>query len=248
MTTTLKGQQQENLIQTHYKQLKQKPNAQLTGSTFDAKHLDKFLQTEYGEKGAYPIPISPIDPKVGLGAGKPVGETANVIPLQTNVRPDPCFLTVPRQMRKEVNHGVTAKPFEFVCTNMGLVGNNNQNSKELYQKQVKELERLKNGFDPKKLSLDQEAKGLIKPADRRKEIEEIKKNCEAYNEYKKNHMFAVKRDRVVKAGWKNGIAGVDSVLDPNTFFFKEQQAKMVDYEIAKIEMNQRNVDGIFIGE
>eukprot|EP00831_Metopus_contortus_P010984 TRINITY_DN14323_c0_g1_i1.p2 TRINITY_DN14323_c0_g1~~TRINITY_DN14323_c0_g1_i1.p2 ORF type:complete len:183 (-),score=39.10 TRINITY_DN14323_c0_g1_i1:101-649(-) len=108
-------------MQRQQKDLQTKPNARLTGASFDAKHLDRFLQTEYGDKGAYMVPPTPPEQKgltVGVGKGLGGEEYADLqqrtIQMQSNVRPDPCFLTVPRQMRKDANHGVNEKPMGMV--------------------------------------------------------------------------------------------------------------------------------------
>ncbi len=67
------------------KGLQLRPNAQLTGTTFDARHLDRFLQTEYGEKGAYPVPVTPPEAKAMTG-GNGYVDPQKMIPVQSNVR------------------------------------------------------------------------------------------------------------------------------------------------------------------
>jgi hypothetical protein len=205
----------------------------------------------------YPVPVTPPEAK-GLTAG--LGDSQQkMIAAQSNVRyyfriyritnddrPDPCFLTVPRAMRKEVNHGVTYKPLEFAQKNVVVRGPGEEppKSKELYKKEVAEVNELKSTFDRSKMLLDQNDTGLKQPIERRKEIEEVKKNVKAYHEFKEAHADVGRRDRDVKAGWKNGIVGVDSFMDRNTFFFKDVQEKLVDKELDRMEINERNIECI----
>ena len=84
----LRGEQHKQ-----HRQLQQKANAKLSGDTFDAKHLDKFLQTEYGEKGVYPVPITPVETKgLTVSTGKQVlgdrylESQQKMNPAQTNIR------------------------------------------------------------------------------------------------------------------------------------------------------------------
>ncbi len=157
-------------------------------------------------------------------------------------RPDPCFLTVPRAMRKEVNHGVTQKPLQFAPPEpvSRVLGGEPPQSKGLYKQEVAQVDQLRSTFDRKKLLLDQEDRGLKMPAQRRKEVEEVKKNDRAYQEFEQAHGFAGRRERDVRAGWKNGVVGVDSFMDRGTFFFKDVQERMVDSELARAEINERN--------
>ena len=226
------GEYADNL-KTHYKQLRGLPNSNLTGDTFDARHLDRFLQTEHGEKGAQFVPQ---DAQM-LKYGGNFTNNQEMKPIQTNIRPDPCFLTVPRQIRKDTNYGVNPKPPQFSQVKVNVL------DKSPYQKEYKKIDELKGKYDPNKLNFDQEKTGLMSHFDRRNEIEEIKKNRQNFHEFKDAHSFGSKRDRIVKSGWKNGIVGVDSVMNPNTFFYKDQQKKMVDIQTHSDEINERNKAG-----
>eukprot|EP00826_Nyctotherus_ovalis_P043800 TRINITY_DN4661_c0_g2_i1.p1 TRINITY_DN4661_c0_g2~~TRINITY_DN4661_c0_g2_i1.p1 ORF type:complete len:241 (+),score=72.46 TRINITY_DN4661_c0_g2_i1:48-770(+) len=217
-------------LQTRYKKLKELPNAQPNGNTFDAHHLDRFMQTEYGERAVQMVLQDAKDLKYG---SKFYGDQ-QLIPIQTNIRPDPCFLTVPRQMRKEVVSGVSSKPMQLAQQRVNVL------EKSPYKGDYDKLDELQKQFDPKKLINYAEDKNGQSPQDRRKELEEVKRNMKSLHEYKEAHAFANKRNRVVKAGWKNGIQGVDSVMNPKTFFYKDLQEQLVNQQAHDDEINQKN--------
>ena len=158
----------------------------------------------------------------------------------THPRPDPCFLTVPRMMRKEVNYNTTQKPLEFVYKNM--VADPSQ-CKEFYKKELADVEKFRSSYNPEKLAVNQEDRGLKKPKDRLREMQEVKKNMEEYKQFKEAHALASKRHHLIKTGWKNGVTGIDSVLDKDSIFFKDMQAAMIEKEMARVEINERNKEG-----
>jgi len=216
--------------ETHYKELKGLPNARLTGGTFDARHLDRFMHTEHGEKAAVLIPQDVKELKYGTNfSGDP-----QLIPIQSNIRPDPCFLTVPRYMRKGVVNEVSSKPMQLSHQRVNVL------EKSPYKGDYQKLNELQKQFDHKKLLSFVGDKSIQSAQDRRKEIEEMKQNMKKLHEYKEAHAFANKRDRVIKGGWKNGIQGVDSVMNPNTFFYKEQQELLVNRQAHDYEINEKN--------
>jgi hypothetical protein len=73
-------------------ELQKQANAKLAGTTFDARHLDRFLQTEYGEKCVFPVPVTPPDvaaataPGGKAALGEPLGNLQQSIPAGSNVR------------------------------------------------------------------------------------------------------------------------------------------------------------------
>ena len=118
-------------------------------------------------------------------------------------------------------------------------------SKDCYKQELDNVNKLKSAFDSSKLSPKQQPmdEKLVSPKERLKDLEEIKKNRRVYRDFKEAHALAGRRDRLVKCNWKNGIAGVDSVMDKNTYFFKDQQDLMMKSELDKLDINERNKEG-----
>lgn len=217
-------------LQTHYKKLKKLPNAKLAYNTFDANHLDHFMKTEYGERATQMVLQEAKDLKY---SSKFYGDQ-QFIPVQTNIRLDPCFLSVPRNERKEVVHGVSSKPMQLGQQRVNVL------EKSPYKGDYDKLDELKKQFDPEKLISYTEDKSGQSPQDRRRELEEAKRNMRSLHEYKEARAFATKRSRVVRAGWKNGIQGVDSVMNPDTFFYKDLQELLVNRQAHDDEVNLKN--------
>ena len=74
----------------------------------------------------------------------------------------------------------------------------------------------------------------------RSDVEDTKKNMERYAEFRAAQALATRRGNQIKAGWRNGVVGVDSVLNPSTFFFDEKQKLMVEREFEKYAINEAN--------
>lgn len=224
-----------NELRSHYKELCSKPNSQMVGRTFDARHLEKFLQTGYGERTAYFAPVHDLH---AVTDNHKLRSSLSALAIQSNVRPDPCFLNVPRPLRKDANHSCTLKPFELVYPKTF-----NPAAKEatnFYRHELREVAKLKDKYSPAKLLLNQEDIGMKSHKERRREIEEVKNNMQNYAEFKRAKELAERRSKQVKSGWRNGVVGVDCVLNPETFFFRERQEKMVERESERRDINEAN--------
>ncbi len=73
----------------------------------------------------------------------------------------------------------------------------------------------------------------------RKEFEEVKKNQKAYMEFKEGKAQETKLNRIISNGYKGTLAGIDSIYNPNTQIFKEQQKKIVEEFASKESINER---------
>ena len=148
-------------------------------------------------------------------------------------------------MRKEVTHNLTEKPLGLVYRNMLDTSDHVLQKKDVYRAQLARVDQLRQSYQQDKLLPDQFDRALKPPRERRREIEEVKRNVQAYRDFKDAHAMASKRDRLVKTGWRNGITGIDSVFDPNTHFYKQQQVDMVEREHDRRCIQERNIEGTF---
>jgi len=223
-------------LKNHYKELCSKPNSKMIGRTLDANHLEKFLRTGYGESTVYYAPT----PKPNLLTDKQkLHSLHSGFAIQSNVRPDPCFLNVPRSLRKDALHGSSSKPFELVYSKFS-VPTSKEAIDRTYKRELREVGKLKEKYDPARLLLNQEDVVVKSPKERKKEMEEIKCNMQNYAEFKRAKELAERRRKQVKAGWRNGVVGIDCVMNPETFFFKERQHDMAEREHERYEINNAN--------
>lgn len=66
---------------------------------------------------------------------------------------------------------------------------------------------------------------LAFPAERRHEVEVVKQAMQDYKEKKQERAFINKRNRQIKAGWKDGILGVEQPGD-KSYFYSDKQVKL----------------------
>ena len=66
------------------------------------------------------------------------------------------------------------------------------------------------------------------PRERREELKDIKTKLQEFNQLKTQQIFFGKRDRIIKAGWRHGVFGVDDA-DSNqaSVFYKESHNQKV---------------------
>lgn len=115
-----------------------------------------------------------------------------------------------------------------------------KHNKDIFTKELEDLENKRIAYDKSSLSPNQEDKKLKSPYKLRKEMEDIKKNIAAYREYKESFALANKRNRLIKNNWRNGILGVDNIYDIDTVFFKQNQEELLKRGLEKMEINERN--------
>jgi hypothetical protein len=131
---------------------------------------------------------------------------------------------VPRDERKETNHSTTVLP-------LPLAGDAKSNK---FQYTTKALP----AYDSTKLQMASDKKPQ-NYKELRKEFEEVKKNQKAYMEFKEGKAHETKLNRIISNGYKGTLTGIDSIYNPNTQIFKEQQKKIVEEFTSKETINER---------
>ena len=223
----------EEDLEVKRRYFRKKAGLELTGTTFDARHLDKFLVSEFGEY-----------PQVGLAQLMTPERTQEINPnrqqvltsskpdmqatVQSNVRPLSSFISIGREYRKDVNYNTSDKPSSFLDKKYTR-GSSTANSRRSKDSYICHQRLTKKEYNADKLNYTAiEEREVKNSSQRRKEMEDVKYNINKYQEYKRNHGLLNKRNRIVKSQWKNGILGVDSVTDKNTYFFKDRQKSLVE--------------------
>jgi hypothetical protein len=66
------------------------------------------------------------------------------------------------------------------------------------------------------------------PRERRQELNDIKTKLHEFNQLKTQQIFFGKRDRIIKAGWRHGVFGVDDADSNQTsVFYKDSHDQKV---------------------
>lgn len=74
----------------------------------------------------------------------------------------------------------------------------------------------------------------------KKELDDYNESIYKRKEYLNYKGLLNKRKVLIQNIWRNGIVGVDSILDNDTVFFKEQRQKMLGDIARKEEINSKN--------
>ena len=182
-----------------------KPGLSLSGQTWDARHLDKFLSSEWGgklynhKKYDEPQPVQSQSPY-----------------LRTSIRPSATFMSEARD-RKVVS--LIDKPLgnSLLAWTGKSPSPQRKNLAEISAK-MKELEKVQ-------AKNEEEYTKLLSPGKRRQLFEAEKERLKQYASLKKERLEEVKNDRIVKIGYPGGILGIDSPDRPeaSTYYCKVQK-------------------------
>jgi len=211
------------------KMFKEVANVKLRGATFDAKHLDSFLKSEYGEKAEqnYSSNKMDSDPKnlkntmqtsntmQTYHKNDNVRTTSFPIPIQTNVRPTHTFISVPRDNNAQTHYvDLSDKSQTLLDSSTNISTSDKNTAAEYYSKHREEFLRKEAPANPTAgnfYGTDNEY--LRGSKSRMEELRQRKQMLTDYNDYKKEHAFLSKREKLVKSGWRHGITGVETPLN-----------------------------------
>lgn len=198
-------------------EFKNKPSVVLRGSTWDAKHLDSFLASQWGEK---------------LFRSKRPSEHSggrSQLPFlysNSSIRPSAAFLALSRDrppvqaLEKLFGDSLAAtgpdkKPYTLPIVELDEI------SKKLNtietQKKKDELEYIK----------------TIPPSKRRQLFEAEKHRNKVYSELKQQKLTETKRDRILQNEYRSGIIGVNISKSPNDYNKKIQEIEHQNDENRK---------------
>lgn len=165
---------------------KEQPGLSLHGTTWDAKHLDKFLSSQWGERlfntkqsqDSYSKPLANFD--------------------NCSIRPSMSFLAVSRNNVPVYDAPPNSGPSALTHSRSPQPSNWNQISDKISRLHQK-----------KSLCEAQESKVL--PPKKKKELfESIKNYQEEINALKKQKLEIIKKNRILEKGYPNGVLGVPS--------------------------------------
>lgn len=191
-----------------------KANLTLHGTTWDAKHLDKFLKSEWGDR-LFNASKSNQPPE-------PAKNIEGIKTVDTNIRPSPAFLTLPRSSAIIAPVPTQAPVITGVVTHTQF--QDNQQPISIQKKDHIEISK-------KMQKIEQELKGIreaqmerVTPDRRRQLFEGEKKREQMLKKLKEEKAMITKQNRIIKSGYPEGILGVDAPNLPDTkLYWKEQK-------------------------
>lgn len=193
--------------------LSNKPNLQLTGSNWDATHLDKFLDSEWGDKlfnasrfrssSAIPYPIRPV--------------------FETSIRPSVSFLNQPRE---------SSAPTVYLPSTTLSKTNPSPLQTTSFRATIQPLseQRLKRGeliksLEQRAAELTNAQAALLRPIQRRALLNSKLETLKKLQKTKAKHASDTKLSRILEHGYPRGVlvAGGESIqFDPSSTSPRQQ--------------------------
>lgn len=224
-------------------------NVSLRGTTYDAKHLDRFLGSNFGEKqiqvgeGSQMMHQSTVSARTGPGGGGGSNMMSYLMNGTSNsIKPSVAFVSMSRKEYKQ-NHYTDEQDGPSALQMLGNekaqkdIHPGNDNLFECERKDHIDTLSEKTAVldDVKKMLYTNYAeptaeisKNLLSfPAYKRNEIKNAKSRLDEFAQFKEQHKFLGRRERVIKSGWRHGITGMDNADSENTsvFFQDKKQQK-----------------------
>lgn len=222
-------------------------NVALSGNTFDAKHLDKFIGGQYGEKQFQPGNDDQTKRSVGLrsvlphsgGGGSFISSLSQH--MNSRIRPSFSFVSMPRSEYKQhiyIDENDGPSPLQLQSDPLK---DKNQQSKIYYEQErenhlnakdqsISKLNTAKRLLYSKNVTHnDDKESTLVKPSVRREEVNKIRNYLDTYYSYKKNHVDLSQRERSIKHGWRHGVTGLENAESVHTsIYYKDQSDQFND--------------------
>jgi len=211
------------------------PNFSTVSTTWDVRHLDKFLaKTEWGQNSpsnATQISqfMSEGSPKgspkasgfqsIRKSAGSPKGLTESFF-----IRNEPRNANIPqREYLHKIYKDFGAKGTKSDVNTLVLItGTEPEVLDKVYKPPISPYGKT---FDPSKLEAFKQSGDFMSPKQRREQIEEVKTNQLEYEKWSKKIKELTKMQRVYKNGFRSGILGLDNPISQDTLLYKEEHQK-----------------------
>lgn len=164
----------------------------LRGSTWDVKHLDNFLSSQWGEK---------LFQSKKLSENSKANQQLPFIYTNSSIRPSAAFLSLPREQ----------PPIQsfYKTSENSLIPKNSQTSP--YVVPVVDVDVLSKKLltlEQQQAKDEQEARKIISPGKRRQLFEAEKYRNQVYAKTKHEKLDETKKDRVVRNEYRSGVLGV----------------------------------------
>ncbi|CAI2373706.1 unnamed protein product [Moneuplotes crassus] len=202
------------------KVFKDTANFKLKGTTFDAQHLDQFVQ--FGYSGVTHGVVRPtavttknsFNPKMKHRREK-----------YHNIRPDPAFVSLPRDMQKQ---GRYVDQYDGPSSLILITQPSHKKSSSKTRTYYNNFHTKLPAADP--LKDDLEIKSHKRQLDN---MQKLKESIDKGQRMKTENNFLRKRNRLLKTNWKHGIVGIDSIETPVNEVYKQIKTQRESLEKLK---------------
>lgn len=191
-------------------------NLRLSGLTFDAVHMNKFIQgSHFGKQGS---PTRVIE-----------SQTRNKFSPQrlihaNQVRPSHAFSSIDREHKGQQRIYID----QYDGSSSLIKRDEVKTIKEklggdayIYDVEREQALRIDKDFSALKSMLYEDDGGLRSPQQKKTETLAIKEELARYKDFKEKYNLANKRDRQLKNGWRHGVLGVENPDDMGTEVYKD---------------------------
>ncbi|CAG9311821.1 unnamed protein product [Blepharisma stoltei] len=211
-----------------------KPSVTLHGSTWDAKHLDKFLSSQWGEK----LFSSKRNSAMSLPPSQPNPALAPFLNGDTNIRPSPAFISLPRTSEAPAFLTKETKPMTMMSWR------NDQRPFEPSQPDMIKIGEKMSQLEKRRLEDDTEYNKRILPSKRRQLYEAAKYREKEYKKLKNERLAIIKKERIISNAYPNGILGVDSPDRPDlsSHYWKMQKQDMIKEQEDRLKREARAIN------
>lgn len=212
-------------------------NLNLRGATYDARHLDSFLGSGYGDKSFNPEridrakasnyqnapgeqPISDLEASVARNRSIHAHLPSYLVNSQA-IKPSTSFLNIDREHQVFNQYVDLYDGPSGIQKRLDIPTLQERNSHLVFETERKShiaastqnIDQLNSARS--KLYNDASPK-LRYPSQARQEIAEVRDALKSYKAFKTEHSFLTKRDRLMKTAWKHGVFGVDDADSKTT--------------------------------
>ena len=169
-----------------------KPSVNLRGSTWDVKHLDNFLSSQWGEK---------LFQSRKPSENSKLPEQLPFLYTNSSIRPSAAFLSLPRDQ----------PPIQSLLKSSenSLIPSSQAKTYTAPTVDVDVISKKLHHLDEQRARDDQELCKIIPPAKRRQLFEAEKHRNKVYSKLKQEKLAETKKDRVVRNEYRSGVLGVD---------------------------------------
>lgn len=182
------------ILKTSMEDFSNKPCLNLSGKTWDAQHMDKFLNSDWGTK-LYKSPQRTQEPS-------PIPQNSSSVYAKSLIRPSASFMSEYRERPTveilEKSRGSALDNFKPTSL-----------SKTPQKSSPGEITKKMRELDEQNRRDYEEYIKLISPKKRKQLFEAEKQRKKVYSELKNEKLLDVKRQRIVAYAYPQGILGVD---------------------------------------
>ena len=174
-------------------EFRNKPSLTLRGSTWDVKHLDNFLASQWGEK---------LFQSKKPSENSDIGSQLPFLYSNGSIRPSAAFLAQSRNqppiqsLEKTTTSTLITKNLEKKCYTPPTVD-------------IGEISKRLTSLEQQRIKDDQEFVKVIPPSKRRQLFEAEKHRNKVYSKLKNQKLSETKKERVIHNEYRNGILGVN---------------------------------------